>query len=279
MNGEFSKPICLRDNPRNQDGIGEKELLVVSFGTSYLDSCRRTIGAIEEALERAFPEYDLRRGFTSQMIVNRIQRRDGITIDSVPQALDRAAANGVKHLLIQPTHIMDGLEYQKLVRLAALYRDAFVSLSLGAPLLTSDQDFRMVADALAAATASYDDGATAICLMGHGTEAAANEGYGKLQQQLTDSGRSNYFVGTMAAAPTVDQVLSLVKAGKYRRVLLQPMMIVAGDHVNHHMAGEEEGSWKRVFENAGYQVVCQLRGLGELEAIQNLFVQHAKEAR
>ena len=266
------------DNPRNQDGIGEKELLAVSFGTSYLDSCRRTIGAIEDALERAFPGYDLRRSFTSQMIINHIQRRDGISIDNVTQALDRAVSNGVKNLVIQPTHIMDGFEYQKLVKQAARYQDAFLSLSIGTPLLTSDEDFRIVADALTASVAAYDDEKTAICFMGHGTEAAANEVYEKMQKKLTDSGRDNYFIGTVEAVPTVEKVLSLVKAGNYKRVLLRPMMIVAGDHANNDMAGEEEGSWKRIFESAGYEVVCQVHGLGELEAIQNLFVKHAKAA-
>ena len=265
-------------NPKNQDGIGEKELLVVSFGTSYLDSCRLTIGAIEDALERAFPEYDLRRSFTSQMIINHIQRRDGISIDNVAQALDRAVSNGVKHLVIQPTHIMDGFEYQKLVTEAARYQDAFVSNSIGAPLLTSDQDFQIVADALAASTSAYDDGSTAVCFMGHGTETAANKIYERMQKKLTDSGRNNYFIGTVEAAPTMDKVLSLVKAGNYKRVLLQPMMIVAGDHANNDMAGEEEGSWKHIFESAGYEVVCQVHGLGELESIQDLFAEHAKAA-
>ena len=278
MNAQDARTIHQTNNPRNQDGIGEKELLVVSFGTSYLDSCRLTIGAIEDALERAFPGYDLRRSFTSQMIIKHIQRRDVISIDNVTQALDRAVSNGVKHLVIQPTHIMDGFEYQKLTKEAARYQDAFVSLSVGAPLLTSDEDFRIVADALAASVAAYDDGKTAICFMGHGTEAAANEVYERMQKKLTDSGRDNYFIGTVEATPTVEKVLSLVKAGNYKRVLLQPMMIVAGDHANNDMAGEEEGSWKCIFESAGYEVVCQVHGLGELEAIQNLFVKHAKAA-
>ena len=166
----------------------------------------------------------------------------------------------------------------KPVKEAARYQGAFTSLSIGAPLLTSDQDSRIVADALAASTAAYDDGATAICLMGHGTEADANEVYERMQKELAGSGRTNYFIGTVEAAPTVDKVLSLVKAGNYKRVLLQPMMIVAGDHANNDMAGEEEGSWKRIFESAGYEVVCQVHGLGELEAIQNLFVKHAEAA-
>ena len=266
------------DNPRNQDGIGEKELLAVSFGTSYLDSCRLTIGAIEDALERSFPGYDLRRSFTSQMIINHIQRRDGISIDNVTQALDRAVSNGVKNLVIQPTHIMDGFEYQKLVTEANRYQDAFLSLSIGTPLLTSDEDFQIVADALAASVAAYDDEKTAICFMGHGTEAAANKVYERMQQQLTDSGRDNYFIGTVEAVPTVEKVLSLVKAGNYKRVLLQPMMIVAGDHANNDMAGDDEDSLKKVMEAAGYNVHCFVKGLGEIQPFQNLFLAHADQA-
>ena len=266
------------DNPRNQDGIGEKELLVVSFGTSYLNSCRLTIGAIEDALEKAFPGYDLRRSFTSQMIINHLKRRDGISIDNVTQALDRAVSNGVKNLVIQPTHIMDGFEYQKLVTVANRYQDAFLSLSIGTPLLTSDEDFQIVADALAASVAAYDDEKTAICFMGHGTEAASNEVYARMQKLLWDSGWAHYFIGTMEAAPTAEDILAMVKTGNYSRVLLQPMMIVAGGHVNHHMAGEGSDSWKHIFESAGYEVVCQVRGLGELEAVRNLLVKHAQAA-
>lgn len=266
------------DDPRNQDGIGEKELLVTSFGTSYPDSCRLTIGAIENAMEAAFPEYAVRRCFTSQMIINHIKRRDGISIDNVTQALDRAKANGVRHLVIQPTHMMNGLEYHKVVREAARYRSAFASLTIGAPLLTSDQDFRIVADALVSAAGAHDDGATAICFMGHGTEAAANEVYDKMQKVLLDSGRRNYFIGTVEASPALEDVLARVKAGNYRRVLLQPMMIVAGDHANHDMASDEAGSWKHSFESAGYEVICEVYGLGELKAIQDLLVQHAEAA-
>ena len=266
------------DDPRNQDGIGEAELLVISFGTSYNDNRRLTIGAIENALEAAFPEYSVRRGFTSQIIIDHVLRRDGEVIDNVGEALDRAVANGVKKLVIQPTHLMDGFEYNDVVNEVAQYADAFESISIGQPLLTSDEDFRAVADALVAATASYDDGKTAICFMGHGTEAESNEVYAKMQQVLTDGGNANYFVGTVEAAPSVEDVLALVQAGGYERVVLRPMMIVAGDHANNDMAGDEEDSWKSIFEAAGYEVICEVHGLGELESIQNLLVEHARAA-
>ena len=266
------------DNPRNQDEIGENELLVVSFGTSYNDNRRLTIGAIEAAMEKAFPEYSVRRGFTSQIIIDHVKDRDGEIIDNVGEALDRAVANGVKNLVIQPTHLMNGLEYNDLVNEVAQYSDAFESVAIGLPLLTSDEDFQIVADAIVKATASYDDGKTAICFMGHGTEADSNAVYAKMQQLLTDGGHENYFVGTVEATPSLEDVLALVQAGSYERVVLQPLMIVAGDHANNDMAGNEEGSWKTTFEAAGYQVECLVNGLGELEEIQNLLVAHAQAA-
>ena len=266
------------DDPLNQDEIGDTELLVVSFGTSYNDSRRETIGAIEKAMQKAFPDYAVRRGFTSQIIIDHVKDRDGEIIDNVGEALDRAVANGVKNLVIQPTHLMNGLEYNDLVNEVAQYSDAFESVAIGLPLLTSDEDFQIVADAIVKATASYDDGKTAICFMGHGTEAESNAVYAKMQQLLTDGGHENYFVGTVEAAPSLEDVLALVQAGSYERVVLQPLMIVAGDHANNDMAGDEEGSWKTTFEAAGYQVECLVNGLGELEAVQNLLVAHAQAA-
>ncbi|MCI8512173.1 MAG: sirohydrochlorin cobaltochelatase [Lachnospiraceae bacterium] len=266
------------DNVRNQDGVGERELLVVSFGTSYNDSRRLTVGAIEAALETAFPGYSVRRGFTSQIIIDHVKKRDRVSIDNVGEALDRAVANGVKTLVIQPTHLMDGLEYMDLVNEAAKYSDAFERIAVGKPLLATDEDFAAVARAITAATARYDDGETAICFMGHGTEAASNAVYEKMQAVLKDGGFAHYYVGTVEAVPTLEDVLAMVQAGDYKRVVLQPLMIVAGDHANNDMAGDEEDSWKSAFEGAGYEVECVLRGLGELEEIQELFVEHAKAA-
>ena len=266
------------DNPRNQDGIGEKELLVVSFGTSYNDSRRLTIGAIENAMEEAFPEYAVRRGFTSQIIIDHVKSRDNVAIDNVKQALDRAVENGVKTLVIQPTHLMDGLEYHELVDEVAQYSDAFEHLAIGKPLLTSEADFQAVEQAITEATAEYDDGKTAICFMGHGTEAASNAVYETLQDQLTQSGHENYYIGTVEAEPSLDTVLSAVQKGTYERVILVPLMIVAGDHANNDMAGEEADSGKSTFEAAGYQVECLLNGLGELESIQKILVEHAQDA-
>ena len=267
------------DNVRNQDEIGDNELLVVSCGTSFNDSRRLTIGAIEDKLDEEFgKDYSVRRGFTSQIIIDHVKSRDGIAIDNMTEALDRAVDNGVKNLVIQPTHLMNGLEYTDVVNEVGDYADAFDQVVIGDPLLTSDEDFDEVVKAITDATAEYDDGETAICFMGHGTEADSNEVYQKMQDKLTDAGFENYFVGTVEATPSVDDVLAKVQAGDYKKVILEPLMIVAGDHANNDMAGDEEGSWKTTFEDAGYDVTCLVRGLGELPAIQDIFVKHAQAA-
>ena len=266
------------DNPRNQDEIGEKELLVVSFGTSYNDNRRLTIGAIENALEEAFPDFSVRRAFTSQIIIDHVFQRDGEGIDNVTQALDRAVENGVKTLVVQPTHLMSGYEYNDLADELAEYADAFESIAMGVPLLDTDDDFLTVADALAKVTAAFNDGETAICLMGHGTEAESNEVYAKMQTVMDKAGHENIFIGTVESTPSVEDVLAMVQAGNYKKVVLRPMMIVAGDHANNDMAGDEPDSWKSIFEAAGYEVTCVVEGLGSLGEIQSLMVQHAQAA-
>ena len=266
------------DDPLNADGIGEKELLVVSFGTSFNDSRRLTVGGIERALIEAFPEWSVRRAFTSQIIIDHVLDRDGEVIDNVTQALDRAIDNGVKTLLVQPTHLMHGFEYTDLVDELAGYADAFEQIIVGEPLLSSDEDFAAVAQIIVSATEDYDDGKTAICLMGHGTEAESNAVYARMQQVLSDAGERNVFIGTVEAEPSVEDVLEAVQSGDYSRAVLRPMMIVAGDHANNDMAGDEEDSWKSIFREAGFEVECVLEGLGQLEEIQQIFVQHAQDA-
>ena len=266
------------DDPLNQDGIGEKELLVVSFGTSFNDSRRLTVGAIEKALQEAYPDWSVRRAFTSQIIIDHLAKRDGEIIDNVHDALERAIRNGVKILVVQPTHLMDGFEYNDLKKELAAYADAFDQVVLGDALLTIDRDFDMVAEAIVEATAAYDDGETAVCFMGHGTEAASNSVYAKMQTVLSEAGCEHYYIGTVEAEPSLEDVLESVKAGSYKRVVLRPLMIVAGDHANNDMAGDEADSWKSVFEAAGYEVSCVVEGLGQLPAIRQLIVEHAGEA-
>lgn len=268
------------DNIRNQDEIGEQELLVLSFGTSYNDSRRLTVGAIENDLESAFPDFSVRRGFTSNIIIDHVNKRDNVLIDDVDAAMNRAVDNGVKTLVVQPTHLMHGLEYDELVKEVGNYADAFDQVVFGEPLLSSDDDFAKVEKAITEWTADYDDGKTAICFMGHGTEADSNEVYQKMQDLLTKDGYANYFVGTVEATPSLEDVLAKVQAGDYERVILEPLMVVAGDHANNDMAGDDEDSWKSQFDASGAfdSVDCQIAGLGRIEAVEDLYVEHTKAA-
>jgi len=231
-----------------------------------------------EALEKAFPDWSVRRGFTSQIIIDHVKSRDGEAIDNVTEALERAERNGVKTLVVQPTHLMNGFEYTDLSQELAGWADAFEKIAIGEPLLTSDEDFSRVADALIDVTKEFDDGETAICFMGHGTEAESNGVYARMQEVLSGKGMEHYYVGTVEAEPSLEDVLEAVKKGSYKRVVLRPMMIVAGDHANNDMAGDEEDSWKSVFEGAGYEVVCVVEGLGGIPAVQEILTEHAQAA-
>ncbi|MBQ9631699.1 MAG: sirohydrochlorin cobaltochelatase [Lachnospiraceae bacterium] len=266
------------DDPRNQDEIGENEMLVVSFGTSFNDSRRLTIGAIEEALAESEPDFSVRRAFTSQIVIDHVKDRDGETIDNVREALDRAADNGVKKLVVVPTHLMDGLEYNDIVNEVAEYSDAFASVAISKPLLSDDEDFAKVAEAMIAATEEYKDGHTAICFMGHGTEADSNRVYERMQQEMEALGEKDIFIGTVEASPSLEDLLEKVGEGDYTRVVLRPMMVVAGDHANNDMAGDDEDSWKSAFEKAGYEVECVLEGLGQLPEVRSIYAAHAQAA-
>ncbi len=256
-----------------------KAILVVSFGTSYNDSRELTIGGIENAIAEAFPEYEVRRAFTSQIIIDKLKERDGLEIDNVEEALDRAVADGIKELVVQPTHLMSGFEYTDLADTLKDYEDKFDSVVLSEPLLTSDEDFNAVIAAITDKLASYDDGQTAICFMGHGTEADSNSVYAKMQEMITAAGYENFYIGTVEATPSLDDVIAELKAnGGYTKVVLEPLMVVAGDHANNDMAGDEEDSWKSILEGEGYEVECILEGLGQVPAIQEIYVEHTKAA-
>lgn len=262
------------DDVRNQDEIGENEILVVSFGTSYNDSRRLTIGAIENAIAEAFPDWSVRRGFTAQIIIDHVERRDGIHIDNVEEALERAIDNGVKNLIVQPTHLMAGIEYAELEETLAEYADSFDQVILGANLLDTDEDFAKVEQAMVDLLADYDDGETALVYMGHGTEAESNAIYAKMQEQLTADGYENYYVGTVEAEPSLDDVLAAIEGKGYKKVILHDMMVVAGDHAHNDMADPEDPeSWYSTFAAAGYEVEALLDGLGEVPEIQQMYVE------
>ncbi|MBM6829794.1 sirohydrochlorin cobaltochelatase [Anaerotignum lactatifermentans] len=256
----------------------DKAVLAVSFGTSYEDSREKTIGAVETALQTAFPDYEVRRAFTSQTIIDILAERDDIQIDNVTEALEQAVADGIETLVVQPTHLMSGYEYMDLAKELTEYKDSFIQVALAKPLLSGEADFDAVAEAIVADTAAYAQEGTAICFMGHGTEADANGVYEKLQEVLREKGHENYFIGTVEAEPSFEDVLAGIKAGGYTRVVLQPLMLVAGDHANQDMAGDGEDSWKTWFTKEGYEVECVIRGLGEIPAIQELYITHTQAA-
>ena len=256
----------------------ETAILVVSFGTSYNETRDATIGATEQAIQAAFPQYEVRRAFTSQIIIDKLAERDGLEIDNVTQALDRAAADGIKNLIVQPTHLMNGYEYTDLKDELATYEDTFDQIVIGEPLLTSDEDFEAVISAITTDTASYDDGQTAIVFMGHGTEADSNAVYAKLQEMLTADGFDNYYIGTVEATPSLDDIVAALEGKDYTRVVLEPLMVVAGDHANNDMAGDEDDSWKSILTAEGYEVECILEGLGQKPAVQAIYVDHVKAA-
>jgi sirohydrochlorin cobaltochelatase len=260
-------------------GSSKKTILVVSFGTSYNDSREATIGAIEKAIADANPGADVRRAFTSQIIIDKLKERDGIEIDNVEEAFARLISDGVKDLIVQPTHVMSGFEYDDLMAVIDANRSKFSSIKVGSPLLTTDDDYSRVITAITDATAEYDDGNTAIVFMGHGTEHASNATYSSLQSKITAAGKTNYYIGTVEATPTLDDVIAACKAGGYTRVVLEPLMVVAGDHANNDMAGDEEDSWKTILTNEGFEVVTVLRGLGEIAAVRDVYVDHVKNAK
>ena len=286
------------DDPRNQDEIGENELLVVSFGTSYNDSRVADIKGIEDALQEAFPDWSVRRAFTAQIIINHIQARDGEKIDNMTQALDRAVANGVKNLVVQPTHLMHGAEYDEMCEAIDAYRDQFESVSIAEPMLGEvgsdatviNADKEAVAKAITTAAVkdagfeSLDaakDAGTAFVFMGHGTAHVAKVTYSQMQTQMQNLGYENVFIGTVEGEPeetSAEAVIEAVKAAGYTNVVLRPLMVVAGDHANNDMAGSEDDSWKTMFEAAGFTVDCQISGLGEIADVQALYVAHTKAA-
>ena len=286
------------DDPRNQDGIGENELLVVSFGTSYNDSRVNDIKSIEDALQEAYPDWSVRRAFTAQIIINHIQARDGEKIDNMTQALERAVANGVKNLVVQPTHLMHGAEYDEMCAAIDEYRDQFESVSIAEPLLGEvgsdatviNADKEAVAKAITAAAveaSGFDsleaakEAGAAFVLLGHGTAHVARVSYSQMSTQMQQLGYENVFIGTVEGEPeetACESVIEEVRAAGYTTVILRPLMVVAGDHANNDMAGSDDDSWKPMFEDAGLTVDCQIAGLGGIADIQALYIAHTQAA-
>lgn len=289
-----------QDDPLNEDNIGEKELLVVSFGTSFNASRAADIGGVEKALQAANPDWSVRRAFTAQIIINHVQARDGEKIDNIDQALERAVKNGVKELVVQPTHLMHGAEYDELTEAVNSYKDKFESVKIAEPLLGEvgadataiNEDKAAVAKAITAEavkTAEYDsldaaaEDSTAFVFMGHGTSHTAKISYSQMQAQMEQLGYKNVFIGTVEGEPedtSCKSVIAKVKDAGYKNVILRPLMVVAGDHANNDMAGDDDDSWKSQFEASKKfdSVKTQIAGLGEIDAIQQLYVAHTKAA-
>ena len=289
-----------KDDPRNQDEIGENELLVVSFGTSFNDSRAEDIKGIEDALAEAFPDWSVRRAFTAQIIINHVQARDDEKIDNMQQALDRAVANGVKNLVVQPTHLMHGAEYDEMVEAIDAYKDKFESVAIAEPMLGEvgddatviNDDKAAVAQAItdeAVKEAGYDsmeaaaEDGTAFVFMGHGTSHTANVTYDQMQTQMDNLGFTNAFIGTVEGEPedtACDEVINKVKDAGFKKVILRPLMVVAGDHANNDMAGDDDDSWKSMFEASGDfdEIDCQIEGLGRIDAVEQLYVAHTQAA-
>ena len=253
-------------------------ILVVSFGTSYNDNRDLSIGGIENAIQAAYPDWEVRRAFTAQTVIDILSERDSIDVDNVTEAMEKLIADGVKNVVIQPTHVMNGAEYDDIIAEIAPYADQFEGFAVGAPLLTSIDDYEAVTEALLAENEYAGSEDTAIVYMGHGTHHFANAAYSQAQLVMQAAGYENVFVGTVEGFPALENVMSYVSAYGASKVVLYPFMVVAGDHASNDMAGDEEDSWKTAFADAGYEVECVLEGLGENPAVQNIYVAHVQAA-
>lgn len=276
----FSLAACNKGDTSGGDKTSDadKVILMVSFGTSYNETREKTIDAIEADVEKAYPEWEVRRAFTAQTVIDILADRDKLEIDNVKEAMDRLVADGVKEVIVQPTHVMNGAEYDDVVAEVTAYADKFDSLKMGQALLTSVEDYETAIDSLFAEITEAEDEDTAIVFMGHGTHHNANSTYSQLELMMHGAGYENAFVGTVEGYPSLDDVMNKVAAGKYSKVILYPLMVVAGDHASNDMAGDEADTWKTAFKEADYEVECRLVGLGENAGIRDMYIDHVKAA-
>ena len=253
----------------------KKAILVVSFGTSYEETREKTIGAIEEDFRAAFPDFEIRRAFTSGMIIRKLRERDGIEVDSVAQALEKLYNEGFDTVICQPTHVMNGFEFDDVRAEVANWREKFTHLVCGWPLLTSFEDYQLVTQALCEEFSDIGEN-TALVLMGHGTEHPANATYPALDYYLKAQGCKHFFIGTVEGYPDLETVMKGVSGIHADKVLLAPLMVVAGDHAINDMCGDED-SWQQQFERAGYQTEAILKGLGEYPSIRQIYRKHCEQ--
>jgi len=252
---------------------GKSAILVVSFGTSYNDTRKVTIEATENKIKDAFPDYDVYRAFTAQIIIDKLKARDNLVIDNVKEAMERLKKEKYSEVYIQPLHIINGAEYDDLIEETNEYKDYFNILKVGKPLLTTEDDYKKVIDAIKDKFENLNDN-EAIAFMGHGTHHIANAQYSELAYMIHDEGYKNVFVGTVEGYPSIDNVIRKLKENNIEKVTLMPFMLVAGDHANNDMAGDEEDSWKTILKKEGFEVETYIHGLGEIDAIRDIYIEH-----
>ena len=255
----------------------KKGLLVVSFGTSYREAEEQNIIPVEQALTKAFPEYEMRRAYGSRRIIKKLRERDSITIDTIEEALKKFSADGYTELLIQPTYMIHGYEYDELMELVKMYKKEFASVRVGHPLLHQQSDYEQLISGLNEIF-DFRNSSDAFLFMGHGTAHFANACYPALEHQLQAHGFKNVFIGTVEGYPAIEDVLIQLRKRGYKKAVLSPLLLVAGDHVRNDMAGENKDSWKNVLESSGIETSCILAGLGSYAFVQQMFAVHAQQA-
>jgi sirohydrochlorin cobaltochelatase len=253
-----------------------KAILVVSFGTSFPDTCRKTIEKIEEEIRQTYPEYAIYRAWTSGMIRRKLLKRDGIQIPGVKEALEQMQADGIEEVIVQPTHVINGIENDEMKKNVEQYKHVFRKVLVGTPLLTSQKDQEEVLEAVLEEMKPSQE--ELLIFMGHGTEHYSNSVYAALNYQLKDMGHENVLIATVEAYPSIEQVVREADKKHDKKIRLAPFMLVAGDHANNDLAGEKEDSWKNILEREGHQVTCELKGLGEYPGIRAIYMEHLETA-
>lgn len=258
--------------------MSKQGILVVSFGTSHMDTLNKTIKKIEEDIQNTYPNDKVFRAFTSKMIIKILRDRDNYQVNTVKEALLQMREEGIEHILVQPTHIINGIENDNMIRHIMKEKELFKSIYIGAPLLHDTKDYMNIIDGLMEEI-KEDSTQTALVFMGHGTTHYSNTSYSALEYMLHDLGYEDVYVGTVEAYPAVETIVKKLKKKAYKKVLLTPFMIVAGDHAKNDMAGEDEDSWANILKNEGYEVECLLKGLGEYKMVRDIFIKHIREAK
>ncbi len=251
-----------------------KGILVVSFGTSHIDTMEKTITVIEQDIARQFPEWSVYRAFTSRMIVRKLKQTENMEIDTVEEALRRMAADGISEVIVQPTHIINGIENDRMMEDLMEHMSLFRKIRVGKPLLSSVDDYKKAIHAVMSEV-GLETGEMLV-LMGHGTDHHANAAYPTLEYTFHALGYNQVLVGTVESFPELKNVMAKLEIAEKKKIALMPFMLVAGDHAKNDMAGEED-SWKTELEDAGYAVRVILKGLGEFEGIRKIFLEHIEE--